>query len=841
MITLTELTDLAESQPTHRILKPWWDCLMEYLVIIMLMVSLLAATLLISKDKVVCLPCDHTVVAPNSTTSSARAQSHNQPPPPKPEAPQVSAGREGPGEAATAKPTVSQRHRTTVEARRQHNTAAHITNLDPQQYVYISQVCYQKALPWYSKYFPYVALVHTIILMFSGNFWFKFPKTSSKVEHFVSILGKCFESPWTTKAVTETANEDSENSQNRNKMLKSIVAEAPSAEKDSIGPPTTTTTSCPEVTFELPVTGSTSMNILDKQDGEQAKALFEKVRKFRAHTEDGDMIYKFYVGQTVVKTVKFLFILSYTFTFVNSINFKHICRPKIENVTGYSVFYCTHSMAHMLQKLLISYIILIALYGLVCLYTLFWLFRGCLKEYSFEKVREESNFSDIPDVKNDFAFLLHMVDQYDQLYSKRFAIFLSEGCESKLLEMNLNHEWTYEKLRQHVSKNVQGKLELQLFMLSGIPKAVFDMTDLEVLKLELIPDVKLPAKMSQMVCLKELYLYHCPARVDQIAFNFLRDHLHILHVKFTDIGEIPLWVYSLKNLIELHLSGNLNSETNKAIGLESLKELRHLRVLTLKSNLSKIPTNVMELAAHLSKLVIQNDGTKLLVLNNLKKLANLGELELQNCELERIPHAIFSLTNLHELDLKSNNIRSIEEIVSFQHIKRLFSLKLWHNSISTIPATIGLIKSLEKLFLSNNKLESLPSALFTLRKLRHLDLSHNLLTTVPSDIQQLANLQIFSITKNRVETLSVHLFDCLKMKTLQLGQNSIVFIPAEIGQLKQLSYLELKGNNLERLPPEIGACASLRKNNLIVDELLFDRLPIEVQDQLAEQDFSSAV
>ncbi|XP_078387240.1 volume-regulated anion channel subunit LRRC8D-like [Cetorhinus maximus] len=833
MITLTELATLSDSQPTHRLLKPWWDVLMDYLVVIMLMVSLLSATLLISKDKVVCLPCDHVRGLNRSTTCATTSQTHTA------ESPTESPQSVEPGSHTPSKTQIKPSGPTEIKSpspARLPRVRGYKTNLDYQQYVYISQVCYQKALPWYSKYFPYVALVHTIILLVSGNFWFKFPKTSSKVEHFVSILGKCFESPWTTKAVSETANEDSENSQNRTKMFKSVTLE-PSENSDT----SSSLTSCPEMTFEPPASGSPSMNILDKQDGEQAKALFEKVRRFRAHTEDGDLIYKFYVGQTVVKALKFLIILCYTFTFVNSITFVHICKPKIKNVTGYSVFFCTHSMAYMLKKLLISYIILIALYGLVCLYTLFWLFRGSLKEYSFEKVREESNFSDIPDVKNDFAFLLHMADQYDQLYSKRFAIFLSEGCESKLLEMNLNHEWTYEKLRQHVSKNMQGKLELQLFMLSGIPKAVFDMSDLEVLKLELIPDVRLPAKISQMVALRELYLYHCPAKVDQIAFNFLRDRLHILHIKFTDIGEIPLWVYSLKNLAELHLSGNLNSETNKAIGLESLKELRHLKILIMKSNLSKIPSNVMELATHLSKLVIQNDGTKLLVLNNLKKLANLSELELQNCELERIPHAIFSLASLQKLDLKSNNIQTIEEIISFQHLKRLSCLKLWHNAITSIPTTISLIRNLEQLYLSNNKLESLPSTLFTLRKLRHLDLSHNLLTAVPPDIHLLQNLQHFAITKNKVETLCLQLFHCLKLKTLQLGQNCITHIPPEIGHLTQLSYLELKGNHLERIPPEIGSCLLLKKNNLIVEDLLFDHLPIEVKDNLTDQDFISIV
>ncbi|KAM6919017.1 volume-regulated anion channel subunit LRRC8D [Xenentodon cancila] len=839
MFTLTEVASLNDIQPTYRILKPWWDVFMDYLGLVMLMLAIFAMTMQITKDQVSCLPCledSEEAFKANSclqekmnkgTTGSAA----NTLPLVTKDLPDEAAHNIYTAERQTALETNGNQHRATGVK----------TNLDFQQYVFINQMCYHVALPWYSKYFPYLTLIHTIVLMVSSNFWFKYPKTSSKIEHFVSILGRCFESPWTTKALSETACEDSEENKQRLTGASSVPHQVSLEGKDE-GMNENQSTPMLGVRFsaDKPIAEvPSSMTILDKKDGEQAKALFEKVRKFRAHVEDSDFIYKLYVAQTAVKTVKFILILCYTSTFLAEIKFCHICKsennPNIKLLTGYEMFFCTHNMAFMLNKLLITYMALILIYGLTCLYSLFWVFRRPLKEYSFEKVREESSFSDIPDVKNDFAFLLHMVDQYDQLYSKRFGVFLSEVSENKLREISLNHEWTFEKLRQLVIRNALDQQELHLFMLSGLPNAVFDLTDLEVLKLELIPEVRFSAKVSQMTSLQELHLCHSPAKVEQTAFAFLRDHLRCLHVKFTDVAEIPPWVYLLRSLRELNLIGNLSSENNKMIGLESMRDLRHLKTLILKSNLTKMPTNITELSPHLIRLVVHNDGTKLLVLNSLKKMTSLIELELHCCELERIPHAVFSLTNLQELDLKSNNIRTIEEIISFQHLKRLTCLKLWHNKIITIPSSVGQIKSLESVHLSHNKLESLPTALFTLPKLRHLDVAHNSITVLPPDVGLLHNLQHLAINSNKLEALPKPLFRCTKLKVLCLGHNALTTLPESVCQLVQLTHLELRGNCLDRLPAQLGNCRLLRLNGLIVEDHLFDTLPVEVKESISRE------
>ena len=160
-------------------------------------------------------------------------------------------------------------------------------NLDLQQYSFINQLCYETALHWYAKYFPYLVVIHTLIFMVCTSFWFKFPGTSSKIEHFISILGKCFDSPWTTRALSEVSGENHK---------------GPAATTAGRATVTVTTTAGPGKAGEgekekvLPepekvVTEPPAVTLLDKKEGEQAKALFEKVKKFRVHVEEGDILY----------------------------------------------------------------------------------------------------------------------------------------------------------------------------------------------------------------------------------------------------------------------------------------------------------------------------------------------------------------------------------------------------------------------------------------------------------------------------------------------------------------------------------------------------------------------
>lgn len=335
---------------------------------------------------------------------------------------------------------------------------------------------------------------------------------------------------------------------------------------------------------------------------------------------------------------------------------------------------------------------------------------------------------------------------------------------------------------------------------------------------------------------RELHLYHCTVAVDPAALGVLQERLEALHLTFTQASEIPRWVFSLRNLHELHLSGRLGSDSGlgRSWTLGSLRQLRHLRVLVIHSILQRIPAELCDVACTLGRLEIYNEGTRLLVLTGLKRLVNLTELLLQDCHLGCLPSALLALTNLRTLDLQHNNLRTLEEMLNVAHLQHLSCLRLAFNHVVALPATIGMLQGLELLDLSNNQLQSISPSLFTLRRLRRLLLADNLLEKLPEDVKSLQLLTELDLSGNRVEYLPHGLFTgCLELRILNVAYNYLRSIPKEISALHYLYRLDLRSNNLEELPIELGCCSGLYGGDLLVEDCLLLSLPPHVRDLLS--------
>lgn len=106
------------------------------------------------------------------------------------------------------------------------------------------------------------------------------------------------------------------------------------------------------------------MGMLDKKEGKQAKAPFEKVKKFRMHVEESDIVYHLYLHQTIIKMVKFVFIICYTvYYIVHNIKFKVDCKVDVESLKGYHIYRCAYPLAMLFKILASFYISLVICYA----------------------------------------------------------------------------------------------------------------------------------------------------------------------------------------------------------------------------------------------------------------------------------------------------------------------------------------------------------------------------------------------------------------------------------------------------------------------------------------------
>ncbi|KAG0329585.1 hypothetical protein BG000_012034 [Podila horticola] len=135
---------------------------------------------------------------------------------------------------------------------------------------------------------------------------------------------------------------------------------------------------------------------------------------------------------------------------------------------------------------------------------------------------------------------------------------------------------------------------------------------------------------------------------------------------------------------------------------EPLEEACHL------TRVSESERGIVHLARlHISSLIITS--------SSLHRLSHLVSLRLQGNRLTDLPHQIFRLPSLRELDVSQNLLTQISGLVGM------------------------LAPTLEELFLQSNRLECLPQQLGLLKQLRLLDIADNRLGCIPVEVQRLVS------------------------------------------------------------------------------------------------------
>ncbi|GLB40197.1 putative thiamin pyrophosphokinase, catalytic domain [Lyophyllum shimeji] len=247
---------------------------------------------------------------------------------------------------------------------------------------------------------------------------------------------------------------------------------------------------------------------------------------------------------------------------------------------------------------------------------------------------------------------------------------------------------------------------------------------------------------------------------------------------------------------------------NSRIGsLENLRLPRfaqYLKRLCLRQNsISFLDPEVFHQLTNLEELDLYDNKIKTIG-NALDKLSKLSVLDLSFNLLRAVPEGLELLTSLHTVYFVQNRISKINNLASCTNLR---SLELGGNRIRKIENLESLV-NLEELWLGKNKIAKLEN-LGTLKKLRILSMQSNRITKL-ENLEELENLEQLYLSHNGIERLE-NLEHNTKLTTLDVGNN---FIPSieNISHLTSLEELWISGNqipDLTSLVPQLGGMKSL--------------------------------
>lgn len=574
MFPVEKLSQFESTHASHRILKPWWDVFTDYLTQAILIIALSAGAMQALQGDLICLPAAECNFNLNKVANDSRNSS-------------ISVSSSFP----RANRSFCQKYYASA-TRDSRMTVLAFTKLeDRRQYDFVDAQCGQEALHYFASYLPFILFLQAAILLIVDNFWLKFPKTSSTIDHFVKLVLECFNSSgtcldvsnvlWGTSISDEAESKVTEDIEQGTRKRDKLLQEDPVAARN----PSTATDRDPTSAFEL-------------SEAIKAKTLCEKIRHFRKDVESHQkhrFLVGIYLAQAFIQCVLSLAFFIFDVCYHNKVRSTVKC-----NIDGtinghYDFFKCSYGIAAYFRVSLVIFYVLITPYCLLCVFMCLWTaYVWKFKTpFSFKEVRrfdtEALKLGDINDAHGDLALMLHLLNEYNKLYVYRFAVFLSQKNEKSLKNFILWKEWPLDKLQRMSTEN---GTKLRLNSLSGIPKTIFQLSELESLTLEdcTLTEEDFDPEDWRKLELRSLSLVRC--RLESIPEAIFQncEFLETLDLSYNRIKSVPENIAALHYLHTLNIAGNQVTE-----GVEHIMKIDSLTVLNLRENdsLQNVPNEIV--------------------------------------------------------------------------------------------------------------------------------------------------------------------------------------------------------------------------------------------------------
>ncbi len=194
------------------------------------------------------------------------------------------------------------------------------------------------------------------------------------------------------------------------------------------------------------------------------------------------------------------------------------------------------------------------------------------------------------------------------------------------------------------------------------------------------------------------------------------------------------------------------------------------------------------------------------LLSGKVKPGEITKLSLADSKSGSIPKKIYACTSLQELELVNTRIRRIPaRLGKLSKLQRIYI----YNNVSPRSLKLGKNRNVNTLVIRGTEEKRLPTSFRNFTMLNSLDLSRNINMTHFPEVYQNKSLRKLSLRENMLTLSDLKDGAGLPLQELNLMRNRIKTVPDDIGSFSGLRKLTFTYNEIETIPPAIGKLKQL--------------------------------
>lgn len=461
-----------------------------------------------------------------------------------------------------------------------------------------------------------------------------------------------------------------------------------------------------------------------------------------------------------------------------------------------------------------------------------------------------------------FPLLKRLVEVGDPIAKGRFKEEIVKRIESKnftVIEYLINSNYldflNQEEKDLLYRKGIEsGNLPLILFLLNQNDKKYINIDTLTTFLLD--PSSRLRLNLKKKIeddIFSKMVIFPLMKKLSSLNISPAKD---LFIQEITNKMRNPS-LSMISNIIGNNYLKDFKLQELKNLFLEKNPQLKRIIINTLKKN-TKVNSRLLDFLEILIKcgdpiakkifteqirIKLENGSSKELKflwesnyfdffndveIKDLFKQIKIKSINLKQLKsgITKIIDLILIIKSIEKLDLSMNKIRELPKTISnLIYLKRI---NLEMNNLSTLPDTFKNLKSLQILNLRGNEFSQLPEAIWEIKSIEELYLERNYIKKIPETIKSLINLKILNLEMNKLEKIPEEIGELQSLEELNLENNKLLTLPNNLKMLKNLRILNLKKNKFKEFPIVICELSSLEE--LYIEDNELKTLPESIKN-----------